>query len=101
MKTKEDIAREAAKELEAEFQPSWHSLELHARAVILSALTEHEQQQVQEIERLREDKAALDWLEKTKTSIGYNVENGQWGVDFEAPYGKTIREAIHNARKAE
>lgn len=40
------------------------------------------------------DKRRLDWLEQTQTAIGYNVECCAWGVDFEAPYGATIREAI-------
>jgi hypothetical protein len=49
------------------------------------------------IDRVKKDAARLDWLEKTQTSIGYNVERSKWGVDFEAPYGTTIREAIDAA----
>lgn len=41
-----------------------------------------------------EDTKRLDWLERTQTSIGYNVEACAWGVDFEAPYGRNIREGI-------
>lgn len=43
------------------------------------------------------DTDRLNWLEQTQTSIGYNVECCAWGVDYEAPYGQTIREAIDAA----
>lgn len=117
MKTNEELADEALARVA--FIP-WHHKEV--RASIIEAINTATQQQEAELEKqskqiatlemvmetqreqlekLREDKEALDWLEETETSVGYNVENGQWGVDFEAPYGKTIREAIANARKGE
>jgi hypothetical protein len=49
----------------------------------------------------RGDSERLDWLQSTETSIGYNVECCAWGVDFEAPYAKTIREAIDLAMDAQ
>lgn len=45
----------------------------------------------------RTDTERLDWLQRTTCSIGYNVECSAWGVDFEAPYARTIREAIDAA----
>lgn len=44
------------------------------------------------------DTERLDWLDSTFTGIGYNVENSQWGVDFEAPYADSVRQAIDAAR---
>lgn len=44
------------------------------------------------------DTERLNWLESTKTGIGYNVECCAWGVDFNAPYAPTLREAIDVAR---
>ena len=43
------------------------------------------------------DADLLDWLDRTKTGIGYNVEACAWGVDYEPPSGPTIREAIRGA----
>lgn len=43
------------------------------------------------------DTDRLNWLEKTLTGIGYNVEVKAWGIDCEAPYGSSIREAIDAA----
>lgn len=43
------------------------------------------------------DTERLNWLESTQTGINYNVECCAWGVDFEAPYKQTIREAIDAA----
>ena len=48
----------------------------------------------------RTDAERLDWLERTGTGVGYNVEVKAWGVDFDAPYGQTIREAIDAAMEA-
>ena len=45
-----------------------------------------------------DDTHRLNWLERNGVSIGYNVELSVWGVDYEAPYGKTIREGIDAAR---
>ena len=50
-----------------------------------------------EIEELRSDKNRLDYLEQRHCAVGYNVEVCAWGVEWDAPFGKTIREAIDNA----
>ena len=47
------------------------------------------------------DKQRLDWLEKEKLGVGYNVEVQAWGLDYESPYKKTLRKAIDAAIRAE
>lgn len=50
---------------------------------------------------LKNEMRELDWLEAIQTYLGYNVECCAWGVDFDAPYASTVREAIDQARKGQ
>ena len=56
----------------------------------------------EEIETVLRDKVSkhfgdlerLDWMQRTKTGVNYNVEASAWGVDYEAPLQPNLREAI-------
>ena len=40
------------------------------------------------------DLERLDWMQRTRTGVNYNVEASAWGVDYEALLQPTLREAI-------
>ena len=69
------------------FDDWWEDIRPDDRAEIEAALCAKVAPHFGDLER-------LDWMQRTKTGVNYNVEASGWGVDYEAPLQLTVREAI-------
>lgn len=88
-----DVAREIVQAISDLVEPRGGVVNVES---MTQRIADHLEARLQ-ITALQWDKRLLDWLAENQIGVGYNVEVSAWGVDVEAPFKPTLRDAILEA----